>query len=154
MKSSARTVKSYLEGLPDDRRATIATLRNLVLRHLPAGYEEVVDYGMLVYQVPLAVYPDTYNKRPFMYAALASQKNHLALYLCHVQAMAPLRRKVEAGFKAAGKKLDMGKACLRFQALDDLPLPVISEAVAAIPMATFVEHGRAIHPKKAKPARG
>src|SRR5580693_5637168 len=98
MRSSAVAVKSYLQGLSAERRDAVAALRNVILGSLPAGYEEAFDFGMLVYQVPLAVYPDTYNKRPYMYAALATQKSHLALYLCHVYALPPLRKRFEAGF--------------------------------------------------------
>jgi hypothetical protein len=138
VRSKASTVEGYLAGLPSDRRQAIGTVRKLILENLPKGYVESVNWGMLSYEVPLSVYPDTYNGQPLGYAALASQKNHMAIYLCNVYAIPALRTQVEAGFKAAGKKLDMGKSCIRFRALEDLPLDVIAKAVAATPMKAFV----------------
>src|SRR5437016_401551 len=81
---AARDIATFLDDLPDDRRATIERLAALVREHLPHGYEEAFHTGMIVWQVPLAVYPDTYNKKPLMYAALGNQKNHVGLYLCGV----------------------------------------------------------------------
>ena len=122
-------------------------MRATILAHLPAGYEESFEHGMLAYQVPLAVYPDTYNKKPLLYAALASQKGHMALYLCNVYGLPALRERFAAGFAAAGKKLDMGKSCVRFKKLADVPLAVIGEAVAATPMADFVAFAKALQKK-------
>lgn len=145
MKSKAKTVAEYIKGVPADRRASFVTVRTLILKNLPKGYEESVGWGMPVYQVPLKVYPDTYNKQPLMYAALASQKNYLALYLCNVYGLSPLREKLVAAFKAAGKKLDMGKSCIRFQSADDLPLKAIGQIVASTPMAAYVAFARKVH---------
>ena len=141
-------VTDYLAALAEDRREALTAVRKTVLAHLPSGYEEVMDYGMIAWQVPLSVYPDTYNQKPLMFAALASQKNHMALYLCNAYADPALKAQVEAGFKAAGKKLDMGKSCIRFKKLSDLPLPVIAGLVAATPMQAFIERDRSVHPKK------
>jgi hypothetical protein len=81
MKTQAATVKEYLELLPEDRRAAISAVRNEILKNLPKGYEEVINWGMITYQIPLERYPNTYNGQPLCYAALASQKNHMAVYL-------------------------------------------------------------------------
>ena len=81
MQSNAATVDQYLAELPEDRREVIQKVRQVIRQNLPKGYEEVMNWGMITYQVPLEVYPDTYNKQPLMYAALASQKNHMAVYL-------------------------------------------------------------------------
>ncbi|MGI9584813.1 MAG: DUF1801 domain-containing protein, partial [Acidimicrobiia bacterium] len=81
MRSDATSVDQYLAELPDDRRAAIETVRDTILANLPDGYEEAMNWGMITYQVPLATYPDTYNGKPLMYAALASQKHHMAVYL-------------------------------------------------------------------------
>jgi uncharacterized protein YdhG (YjbR/CyaY superfamily) len=81
MQSKAATVKQYISELPDDRKADIETVRKVILENLPEGYEEVMNWGMITYQVPLEIYPDTYNDKPLMYAALASQKNHVSIYL-------------------------------------------------------------------------
>ena len=143
----------YLAQLPEDRREAIAAVRATILAHLPAGSQESVEHGMLAYQVPLAVYPDTYNKKPLLYAALASQKGHMALYLCNVYGLPALRERFEAGFAAAGKRLDMGKSCVRFKRLADLPLPVIAQAIAATPMTAYVDFARAQHSASAKATR-
>jgi uncharacterized protein YdhG (YjbR/CyaY superfamily) len=135
---TATTAAEYLEALPADRRAAIAAVRNVVRKHLPKGYAEFVSWGMLTYGVPLTRFPGTGNGQPLCYAALAAQKNHCSLYL-----MSAGDRKVEArlreGFKAAGKKLDMGKSCVRFQSPDDLPLDVVGEVIALVPVERWIE---------------
>jgi uncharacterized protein YdhG (YjbR/CyaY superfamily) len=145
MKSDASTVAEYLDSLPAERRAAIKAVRDVIRKNVPKGYAEGIGSGCIAWSVPLAIYPDTYNGQPLMYAALASQKNHMGLYLMCTYMNAPLRKKLEAGFKAAGKKLDMGKACVRFKKLDDLPLDVIGEIVAAVPMKKFVEVAKTAH---------
>ena len=128
-KSAARTVDEYLSELPPDRRAVISTVRDVILKNLPAGYEETMDWGMISYQIPLERYPNTYNGKPFMYAALAAQKNHYAVYLISMyQDGAPTGWFAEE-FRKAGKKLDMGKSCVRFRKLEDLPLETIGKAI-------------------------
>jgi hypothetical protein len=147
MKSAATTIDAYLAALPDDRRPAIEAVRKTILANLPVGYEESIGFGMITYAVPLAVYPDTYNKQPLQYAALASQKSHMAIYLTNVYASPELLARVEEGFRKAGKKLDMGKSCVRFKKLDDLPLAVIGDAVAATPMADFIGHAKKLRAK-------
>jgi uncharacterized protein YdhG (YjbR/CyaY superfamily) len=148
MQSSAKTVAEYIASLPEDRRDAIKAVRAVVKKHLPAGYKEGMEYGYIGWSVPLSVYPDTYNGQPLCYAALASQKNHMALYLMCAYGEGPLKQRLVKGFKAAGKKLDMGKACIRFKKLEDLPLDVIAEVTAAVPMKQYVEVARAAHAKK------
>jgi hypothetical protein len=130
MKSSAATVEAYLESLPAERRTALAAVRAVILRHLPAGYEEGMLWGMITYTIPLSRYPKTYNGQPLMYAALAAQKNHMSLYLTYAYMNPEAERWLRSAFAAHGKRLDMGKACLRFRRLDDLPLDVIGEAIA------------------------
>ncbi len=96
MQSDATTVEEYLSGLPDSRREAIQAARNTILENLPKGYEEVMNWGMITYQVPLEIYPDTYNLKPLMYAALASQKNHMALYLTGIYISDEKRQEFEA----------------------------------------------------------
>jgi uncharacterized protein YdhG (YjbR/CyaY superfamily) len=132
LRSEATTVKDYLAGLPDDRRSTLEVVRKVILENLPDSYEEVMNWGMITYQVPLAVYPDTYNGQPLMYAALASQKNHMAVYLMGIYSSDGSRRKFEAAYKASGKRFDVGKSCVRFRKLDDLPLPLIGDTIASV----------------------
>jgi hypothetical protein len=145
MPKAAAEVQAYITSLPEPRRSAIAAVRDVVAKNLPA---EEVGFGMITYVVPLSVHPDTYNKKPLMYAALASQKSHMALYLCNAYASAAVQRELVAGFKAAGKKLDMGKACLRFQALEDIPLDVIGRVVKATPLEEYVAADRAVHSKE------
>lgn len=132
--SKETTPAAYLASLPAERRKVIAKVRSVVKKHLPKGYVETMNWGMISYEVPLSRYPVTYNKQPLMYMALAAQKNNYALYMTNVYADAGLRGKLEAAYKAAGLKLDMGKGCLRFKSLDDIPLDVIAEIVAATPV--------------------
>jgi len=138
-KSSAATVDAYLDELPPERRAVVAAVRDVVRAHLPAGYEERMRWGMISYELPLERYPNTYNGQPLAYAALAAQKSYYALYLTCVAEddAAPAGWLAEA-FAAAGKRLDMGKSCLRFRRLDDLPLAVIGEAIGRLPPEAFI----------------
>lgn len=139
MQSDATTVEEYLANLPADRLAAIEAVRDVILANLPDGYVEGVAYGMIGYVVPLDVYPDTYNGKPLGYLALASQKNHMAIYLSGIYMDDELREKFETDYKATGKRWDVGASCVRFKKLDDLPLDVIGEAVAAIPMERLVD---------------
>ena len=138
MRSEAATVDEYLAGLPEERREAIGTVRDVILSNLPAGYEEAMRWGMIAYEVPLAVQPDTYNGQPLMYAALASQKNHMAVYLTGVYADDQARESFLDAYRATGKRLDMGKSCIRFRKLEHLPLEVIGEAVSRYPVPEFL----------------
>lgn len=139
MKSGAKTVEEYLEGLPDERRASIEAVRDTILENLPDGYEESINWGMITYEVPLSRYPDTYNKQPLMYAALASQKNHMAVYLSGIYTDAEKRAGFEEAYRATGKRYDVGKSCVRFKKLDDLPLEVIGTAISSMPVESFID---------------
>ena len=136
--SRATTVEDYLAELPAERRAVVAEVRDLVRRHLPAGYEETMNWGMISYEIPLARYPATYNRQPLTYAALAAQKSHYALYLNCVYQDAGRATALADGFARAGKKLDMGKSCLRFKRVDDLALDAVAESIASTPPDAFI----------------
>jgi hypothetical protein len=138
-------VSRLLEGLPVERRREIEQVRDVVLRNLPAGYEEAVVKHTLVYQVPLVRYPDTYNGHPLWYAALASQKHYLSLYVMSVYGDPGLARRLRNGFEKAGKKLDMGKSCIHFKRAADLPLDVIGTLIAAVPLGRWVAIAQAAH---------
>ncbi|MDF1594627.1 MAG: DUF1801 domain-containing protein [Acidimicrobiia bacterium] len=145
MQSEATTIDDYLAGLPEERRIAIETVRNTILENLPAGYEETMNWGMITYQVPLDTFPDTYNGKPLMYAALASQKNHMAVYLTSVYALPGKAEEFEAAYLATGKRYDMGKSCVRFRKLEDLPLDLIGKTIGAVDVDTFttdVENAR------------
>ena len=136
--SAAETVDEYLGELPDDRRAAIAEVRAAILDNLPEGYVETMNWGMITYEVPLETYPDTYNGKPLMYAALASQKKNMAVYLTNVYSDEETEKWFVERYRASGKKLDMGKSCVRFKSLDQLPLDLIGEVIARTPVDEFV----------------
>ncbi len=146
--SKETTATGYLASLPPERRAVIAKVRTLIRKHLPNGYVEAMNWGMLCYEVPLSTYPDTYNKQPLCYIGLAAQKNNYAIYLMNVYGDTPLQRKLIAAYKASGKRLDMGKCCLRFRELDNLPMDVIAEIVASTPVETMIARHEEQHPRK------
>ena len=129
--SKASSVDEYLTELPAEERVVISRVRDVVLENLPDGFVETMNWGMISYEIPLDVYPETYNGKPLSYVALAAQKRHYALYLNGVY-MDPKQQELLAkGFDDAGKKMDMGKSCLRFKKLDDLPLDVVGQIIAA-----------------------
>ena len=137
-RSTAGSVEDYLQELTRERREVLQAVRKVVLDNLPAGYVETMNWGMISYEIPLERYPDTYNKRPLMYAALASQKNYMSLYLMCVYSHKESRGRFEEEFKASGKKLNMGKSCVRFKRLEDLPLDVVGEAIAGTSVDAYI----------------
>ena len=145
MRSTATTVAQYLKSLPSERRQTMTAVRRVIRKNLPTGYTEAMGWGMITYQVPLRTHPDTYNGQPLMYAALASQKNYMAVYLSGIYASPRARRAFETAYRSTGKRWDVGKSCVRFRTLDDLPLPLIGKAIGSMPVdrfAALVSRGR------------
>lgn len=141
MTSRAATVEEYLESLPEDRRAALSTLRATLLKALPEGYAEGMQYGMIGYFVPHSLYPKGYHcdpKQPLPFLGLASQKNHMSLYLMCLYQDSQLYRDFEEKWKATGKKLDMGKSCVRFKKIEDVALDVVAETVSSVPVAEFI----------------
>lgn len=136
--SDPTTVEEYLAALPPDRREALATVRRVVLEHLPEGFEEVLQYGMISYVVPLDRYPRTYNGQPLALASLANQKHHMAVYLMGVYGEEGAQEWLRERWAATGKQLDMGKSCLRFRRLDDLALDVLGEAIGRSSVDGFV----------------
>ena len=130
--SAAKTIKAYLAELPPERREKVSVVRRMVNAHMPAGYEEAMNWGMICWQIPLSRYPVTYNKQPLSYVALAAQKNNYALYLTGVYADGQQERALRAGAAALGKPLDMGKSCVRFKTPGDLPLETIGILIASM----------------------
>jgi uncharacterized protein YdhG (YjbR/CyaY superfamily) len=145
--SRAATVEQYLAELPEERRAVVAAVRDVVLRNLPEGYAEAMAFGMIGYAVPLARYPDTYNGQPLAYAAIAAQKNYYALYLMGPYGDPRQEKALRDAFAAAGKKLDMGKSCIRFKKLDDLPLEALGRIIASTPPDAYIATCEAAHAK-------
>ncbi|HEY5922695.1 MAG TPA: DUF1801 domain-containing protein [Kofleriaceae bacterium] len=133
-------VDEYLAKLPDDRRTAIAKVRDVINANLPVGYEEKIQFGMISWCVPESALPakDVYNKQPLCLASLASQKNHMAVYMMHIYGSQTLRTWFESAYRRSGKKLDMGQSCVRFKTLDALPLEVIGEAMAKVTVDNYV----------------
>ena len=140
MQSEASTVAEYLAELPEERREAISSVRDVILENLPDGFEETMNWGMITYELPLVRYPETYNGQPLMLAALASHKNHMAVYLSAIYSSDEVREEFESAYRATGKRLDCGKSCVRFKKVDDLPLEVIGEAIARVPVDEFVRN--------------
>lgn len=148
MQSKAATVEQYLAELPADRREAVSTVRDVIRKNLDKGFQEGMGYGMIGYSVPHSIFPAGYHcdpKQPLPFAALASQKQHMSLYImfiytgCEEGAESDLVKWFkDAWAKSGKKKLDMGKACIRFKTLDDIPLDIIGEAIKRMPLKKFV----------------
>ncbi len=136
--SKADSVESYIAELPPERAAEIARVRDLVNANLPEGFVETMSWGMIGWELPLEAYPDTYNGQPLAFAGLAAQKNYNALYLNCIYASEERAERLREAFAAEGKKLDMGKSCIRFKRADDLALGVIRDEIAATTPAEFI----------------
>ncbi|HYI38818.1 MAG TPA: DUF1801 domain-containing protein [Allosphingosinicella sp.] len=144
--SKAPTPEAYLDELPTERAALVSRLRDLVNANLPDGYVERMSWGMISWEVPTERYPDTYNGQPLVYAGLAAQKNYTALYLNCVYASEERTERLKARWASAGRKLDMGKSCLRFKRAEDVAEEVLAETIRSIPVDRFIaehEAGRA-----------
>ena len=145
------TVADYLDSLPPERRAAIDAVRRVILANLPGGFEEGMQYGMIGYYVPHKIYPAGYHcnpKLPLPFVGLASQKNYMSVYLmCYAD------EKMDKWFRQAwaksGKKLDMGKCCIRFKKVDDLALDLIGEAVGRLSTDEYIK----LYERSMKPSR-
>ena len=156
MKSSATTVDEYLEELTPERREAVSAVREVVLANLPDGYEERIDFGMIAYVVPLKRYPKTYNGHPLSYAGIASEKSYVSVHLMNIYGDPETQRWFVDSYETTGKRLDMGKSCVRFRRLDDLPLDLIGEVVARTPMEEWIRRYEAarLPKRRAGPRRG
>jgi uncharacterized protein YdhG (YjbR/CyaY superfamily) len=153
MQSKAATVLEYLAELPPDRRKTLETVRQVIIKNLPEGYEEAMNWGNITYQVPLKTYPETYNGEPLMYAALASQKNHMAVYLMAIYMDEDAKEEFEVAYRKTGKRYDVGKSCVRFKKLEDLPLDLIGNTIALLKVKDFIDRAKQIQSTR-KPKKG
>ncbi len=150
MSDQPHTPKAYLDSLPEDRRKAIRKVRAAVNKGLPKGYKEGMQYGMIGWFVPHSVYPDGYHcapEQPVPFAGLASQKNYMSLYLMCIYGDEDNRAWFEKQWKKTGKKMNMGKACVRFTNVDDVPLDLITKAVGRVPVKKFLAHYTAVIPK-------
>ncbi len=151
MQSTATSVADYLAELPADRKVAITALRTVIRKNLPKGLVEQMQYGMITYVVPHKRYPAGYHcnpKDPLPFASLASQKNHMALYLMTVYQSPEMAEWLKEQFASAGKKLDMGKSCIRFKKLEALPLDVIGEAMARVSVDDYIAAYEAVLAKR------
>lgn len=152
-------VAAYLDALPDDRRAVVRALRDTIAGALPPGYEEGIQYGMIGYYVPHDVYAHGYHcdpKQPVPFASVASQKNHVGLYLFCVYLDSEQQSRFAERWQAGGRKLDMGKGCVRIKKtqFEQIPHDVVAETIAAMPVADFLARYEAGLPDKVKKKRG
>jgi hypothetical protein len=141
------TVKEYLDALPEERREVVSGMRDLVRRSLPAGYRETFAWGMITYVIPLERYPKTYNGQPLSIVALAAQKNYYSLYLMGVYGNPERENWLRDEARKAGKKLDMGKSCVRFRSLADLPLEAIAHVIASITPEQYISFYESVRRK-------
>ncbi|MCP5055697.1 MAG: DUF1801 domain-containing protein [bacterium] len=158
MAKKPTTVAEYLASLPADRREALESVRKTIKKNLPKGYAEGIQYGMIGYFVPHSVYPAGYHadpSQPLPFASLANQKNHMSIYLMCIYSDEEHRDRFVRAWKATGKKLDMGKSCVRFKKLEDVPLEVVGEAIQGVPVTEFIaRYESAIGPgARKRPAR-
>lgn len=141
MISKAKTIAEYLASLPADRREAIEAVRAVLLKSLDKDYEEGMQYGVIGYYVPHRIYPPGYHcdpRQPLPFASIASQKNHMAVYLMCLYGSTTEDAWFRKEWAKTGKKLDMGKCCVRFRKLEDLPLELIGRAVARVPAKDYI----------------
>ncbi|MEX0622036.1 MAG: DUF1801 domain-containing protein [Candidatus Woykebacteria bacterium] len=133
MQSNAKTVEEYISSLTAERAEAIKKVREVILKNLPPGYEENMNWGMISYEIPLSKFSDTYNKQPLGIVALASQKQHMSVYLMSIYADPKMEKWFTDEYKKSGKRMDIGKSCVRFRKLENLPLDLIGKAIAKSP---------------------
>jgi hypothetical protein len=150
--SSAKTVEAYLKELPAERRREVQRVREVILANLPPGYSESMAWGMITWGIPLERYATTYNGQPLGYAALAAQKNYFALYLLGAYMDEAQRARLQKAYDDAGRRMDMGKSCLRFRTAADLPLELIGELIASTPVDAMIARYEEVHPAGRKAA--
>ena len=143
MQSKALTPQEYLSNLPEDRKEVMQKLRNSIIKNIPQGFEEVMSYGMLGFVVPHSIYPDGYHcdpKLPLPFMNLASQKNFIALYHMGIYANEQLYNWFVTEYpKHCKTKLDMGKSCIRFKKMDDIPFELISELAGKVSVTDWIK---------------
>lgn len=138
---TAATVAEYLAALPADRRAALDAVRKVISKNLPKGYEEGIQYGMISWYVPLSLYPAGYGgnpKIPLPFITLASQKSGMVLHCPFLYLDPALSDWFQTEYKKSGRKLDMGKGCVRFKMLDDLPLGVVGRTVTRVSVDKYI----------------
>lgn len=162
--SNATTVAEYLSDLTEDRRQLVGAIRDVVNNNLPDGYQEAMQYGMIGWSVPHDIYPAGYHtdpKQPLPFAALASQKQYVSLYLMGLYITSEVDAKGQAAespdsvwFRQAwldsGHRLNMGKSCVRVRSLDDVAFEVVAEAIRRVPLDEYIARYEANIPVKGR----
>lgn len=142
MQIKASSPKEYLENIPEERQPVMKKIRKIILENLPKGFNEEMSYGMIGYVVPHSIYPDGYHvdpKLPLPFINLASQKNFIALYHSGIYASPEMHNWFVSEYpKHCKSKLDMGKSCIRFKKLDDIPYALIAELVTKLSVKEWV----------------
>jgi len=146
--STTTTPADYLASLPEDRRKIISAIRDIILANLPVGYQETMNWGMLSYEIPLETYPNTYNKKALSYIGLAAQKNYNSLYLMSVYQDPADYQELMDAFAAIGVKPDIGKSCVRFKKLEQLPLETIARLISKTSVQEFIETTKVLQNRK------
>lgn len=143
MPSKATTVTNYIEALPEDRKVAINELRKMILKNLPKGFTEEMNYGMIGYVVPHSLYPKGYHcdpKLPLPFINIASQKNFIAVYHMGIYLEPKLLKWFTDEYpKHVNAKLDMGKSCIRFKKLDQIPNKLIGELCSKLTVEKWIE---------------
>ena len=143
MQSTATTPQEYIESLPDERKEVMENLRNVILKNLPKGFEECMNYGMLGYVVPHSKYPDGYHcdtTKPLPFMNLASQKNSINFYQMGIYSDTKLLEWFKNEYpKHATNKLDMGKSCIRFKNINKIPVDLLGELVSKMTADQWIE---------------
>ena len=156
MVSKATTVEEYLAELPPDRREAIEAVRKVILKNLDKGFQEIMQYGGIGYAVPHSLYPNGYHcdpKQPLPFIGLGSQKHHMSLGMFCLYLDADEMKKFQEEYVKSGKRMDMGKSCVRFKKLEDLPLDVVGRAVKRVTLKKFIAHYESCIPNSAKPKK-
>lgn len=147
VQSKAKTPEDYLQELPEDRREIVSTIRGQILKNLPDGYVESMNWGMICYEIPLDTYPNTYNKQPLGIASIASQKNHISIYMMGCYMVPNQRKKLAKAFADMGVKPNMGKSCIRFTKIEKIPLDTIVELIRDFPVDEYIKHYESVKKK-------
>ena len=138
VRSEATSVAEYLDDLPDDRRGDLEVVRKSMLAAIPSGVVEIMNWGVVSYEIPLERYLEAHNGQRLLFAALANQKRHMAVYLLCIYAEPSIRQDFEDEYAASGQPLDIGKSCVRFTRLERLPLDVIERAVRRMSVEGYI----------------
>ena len=137
--SKAKTVAQYISEIPESQRGEVKIIREMINKNLNQGFVETINWGVISYEVPLATYPDTYNKKPLSFAGLAAQKNNISLYLMCIYQDPSLMVSLEEEFKKIGKKPNMGKSCIRFKSANDIPVKAIGKIIKKVTLKKFIK---------------